>query len=68
MTPNLSFEEDNVFNGEGGTFFIENHLKKRSTHLRHFPNFEDLTRQVDSGLLHFANTPGEITALMGKYC
>lgn len=26
MTPNLSFEEDNIFNGEDGTFFIGNHL------------------------------------------
>lgn len=25
MTPNLSFEEDNIFNGEDGTFFIGNH-------------------------------------------
>ena len=48
--------------------FLWKKIKKRSTHLRHFPNFDDLTRQVDSGLLHFANTPGEITALMGKYC
>ncbi len=48
--------------------FLWKKVKKRSTHLRHFPNFDDLIRQVDSGLLHFANTPREITALMGKYC
>ncbi len=43
-------------------------LKKRSTHLRYFKQFEDLIAQVDEGLLYFSQTPNEITALIGKYC
>lgn len=48
--------------------FLWKKLKKRSTHLRHFPEFSDLIEKVDEGLLYFAKTPGEITCLMGKYC
>jgi transposase len=48
--------------------FLWKKLKKRSTHLRHFKQFEDLVRQVDEGLLYFSQTPSEITTLMGKYC
>ena len=48
--------------------FLWKKLKKRSTHLRYFKQFEDLIAQVDEGLLYFSQTPNEITALMGKYC
>lgn len=48
--------------------FLWKKLKKRSTHLRYFQQFEDLVRQVDEGLLYFSQAPSEITALMGKYC
>jgi transposase len=48
--------------------FLWKKLKKRSTHLRHFKQFDDLIRQVDEGLLYFSQTPSEITSLMGKYC
>jgi transposase len=48
--------------------FLWKKLKKRSTHLRYFKQFEALVRQVDEGLLYFSQTPSEITALMGKYC
>ena len=48
--------------------FLWKKLKKRSTHLRHFPEFADLRQKVDEGLLYFAQTPKEITCLMGKYC
>ena len=48
--------------------FLWKKLKQRSTHLRHLPEFADLIQQVDSGLLYFAQTPEEITCLMGKYC
>jgi hypothetical protein len=50
------------------TFESMKKLKKRSTHLRHFPEFADLRQKVDEGLLYFAQTPKEITCLMGKYC
>lgn len=43
-------------------------IKKQGTHLRYFPTFDDLVRKVDEKLLFFANTPHEITCLMGKYC
>ena len=48
--------------------FLWKKLKKRSTHLRYFKQFEALIAQVDEGLLYFSQTPNEITALMGKYC
>lgn len=48
--------------------FLWKKLKKRSTHLRHFKQFEDLIQQVEEGLIYFSQTPSEITALMGKYC
>lgn len=43
-------------------------IKKQGTHLRYFPTFEDLVEKVDEKLVYFANTPTEITCLMGKYC
>ena len=48
--------------------FLWKKMKKRSTHLRHFPEFTDLIEKVDEGLLYFAKTPSEIISLMGKYC
>ena len=43
-------------------------IKKQATHLRYFPTFEELVNRVDEYLLYFANTPSQITCLMGKYC
>jgi transposase len=43
-------------------------VKKEATHLKHFPEFTDLQQEVDSALLHFAQTPREITVLMARYC
>jgi transposase len=43
-------------------------IKKEATHLKHFPEFADLQAEVDKALLHFAQTPDEITVLMARYC
>jgi transposase len=43
-------------------------VKKEATHLKHFPEFTDLQHEVDTVLLHFAQTPREITVLMARYC
>jgi transposase len=43
-------------------------VKKEATHLKHFPEFTDLQHEVDRALLHFAQTPREITVLMARYC
>ncbi len=43
-------------------------VKKESTHLNYFPEFAGLIDKVDNVLVRFANTPKEITALMGRYC
>ena len=43
-------------------------VKKQATHLQYFPDFASLMAKVDDALLHFAQTPSEITALMGCYC
>ena len=43
-------------------------VKKEATHLKHFPVFTDLQHEVDRPLLHFAQTPSEITGLMAHYC
>lgn len=48
--------------------FLWKKVKKRATHLRYFPDFALLIERVDDALLHFASTPSEITALMGRYC
>jgi transposase len=42
--------------------------KKEATHVKHFPEFTDLQQEVDRALLHFAQTPSEITVLMARYC
>ena len=43
-------------------------VKKEATHLKYFPEFPDLQAEVDRALLHFAQTPREITVLMARYC
>jgi transposase len=43
-------------------------VKKEATHLKHFPAFTDLQQEVDRALIHFAQTPSEITVLMVRYC
>ena len=43
-------------------------VKKEATHLKYFPQFTDLQVEVDRALLHFAQTPREITVLMARYC
>jgi transposase len=43
-------------------------IKKRATHLKYFPDFARLLEKVDDTLRHFEHLPGEITALMGRYC
>jgi hypothetical protein len=42
--------------------------EKKATHLKHFPEFTDLQQEVDRALLHFAQTPSEITVLMARDC
>jgi len=48
--------------------YLWRNIKKKATHLRYFPTFEDLVKKVDDKLRYFANTPKKITNLMGKYC
>lgn len=48
--------------------FLWKKVKKQATHLRYFPDFATLVEKVDGALLHFAQTPREITALVGRYC
>jgi transposase len=43
-------------------------VKKEATHLKYFPEFSHLQAEVDRALLHFAQTPHEITVLMARYC
>jgi transposase len=43
-------------------------VKKEATHLKYFPEFLDLQVEVERALLHFAQTPYEITVLMARYC
>jgi transposase len=43
-------------------------VKKRATHLKHFPDFALLQAEVDKALLHFTQTPHEIMTLMTRYC
>ena len=43
-------------------------VKKEATHLKYFPEFAALQVEVDRALLHFAQTPREITVLMARYC
>jgi transposase len=43
-------------------------VKREATHLKYFPEFMDLQQEVDRALLHFAQTPSEITVLMARYC
>lgn len=48
--------------------FLWKKVKKQATHLRSFPDFATLVEKVDGALLHFAQTPREITALVGRSC
>jgi transposase len=48
--------------------FLWKKVKKHATHLRYFPDFDQLVEKVEATLLRLANTPSEITALMGRYC
>jgi transposase len=41
-------------------------LKKRTTHLRYFPTFEDLTASVEAGLAFYQQQPAAVTAAIGK--
>jgi transposase len=41
-------------------------LKKRSTHLRYFPAFEDLTASVEAGLTFYHQHPEAVLAAIGK--
>jgi hypothetical protein len=41
-------------------------LKKRSTHLRYFPTFEDLTTTVEEGLAFYQAHPDAVRAAIGK--
>jgi transposase len=43
-------------------------VKQEATHLKYFPDFSQLQAEVDRALLHFAQTPSEITVLMARYC
>jgi transposase len=43
-------------------------VKKEATHVKYFPDFAQLQAEVDRALLHFAQTPSEITVLMARYC
>lgn len=48
--------------------YLGKKVKKMATHLKHFPDFSLLQAEVDKALLHFAQTPHEIMALMTRYC
>jgi transposase len=41
-------------------------LKKRSTHLRYFPTFDELTTSVEEGLAFYAQHPDAVKAAIGK--
>lgn len=41
-------------------------LKKRSTHLRYFPAFDDLTTAVEEGLRYYQQHPDAVKAAVGK--
>ena len=42
-------------------------IMKETTLLKYFPDFSYLKAEVDRALLHFAQTPSEITVLMARY-
>jgi transposase len=42
-------------------------IKKEATHLQHCPECTDFQAEVAKALLHFAQTPDEITVLMARY-
>ena len=48
--------------------FLWKKVKKQATHLKYFAEFATLIQKVDGALHRFANTPNDITSLMGLYC
>jgi transposase len=42
-------------------------VKKEATHVKYFPDFAQFQTEVERALLHFAQTPREITVLMARY-
>ncbi|PON15048.1 hypothetical protein C2W62_25905 [Candidatus Entotheonella serta] len=42
-------------------------VKKEAPQLKYFPDFPDLQAEVNRALLHFAQTPSEITVLMARH-
>jgi transposase len=48
--------------------YLWRNVKKKATHLRYFPTFDDLTKKVDEKLRYFAGLPDSVLALMGRYC
>jgi hypothetical protein len=48
--------------------YLWKNVKKLATHLQYFPEFTLLQTAVDKALLHFAQAPQAITALMARYC
>ncbi len=48
--------------------FLWKKVTKQATPLRYFPDFATLVEKVDGALRHFAQTPREITALVGRSC
>ena len=48
--------------------FLWKNIRKRATHLKYFPEFARLLEKVEDSLRHFAQLPGEIRSLMGRYC
>jgi transposase len=47
--------------------FLWKNMKRRATHNRYFPKFEDLISSVEEALAYFADQSDEIKNLMGRY-
>jgi hypothetical protein len=43
-------------------------IVKEARHLKHFPEFTELQHEVERTLIHSAQTPSAIAALMARYC
>ena len=48
--------------------YLWRNVKKLATHLRYFPDFEDLVAKVNDKLQYLAGLPAQILGLMGRYC
>ena len=48
--------------------YLWKNVKKRATHNKYFPKFENLTESVDEALAYCTNHPKKVTQLMGVYC